>query len=195
MASMEQISPTKIKKKHRHEEHRGDKRKRQSTQRSVEKATEKPSNGHVPESTNDSIQTPPPKPKGTSLLTELPFSVSAGKKRINPFSILAEQTDNNDDANSPPAPSTPPQKLSSVPTSVRRAVQFDGDESDNDDFEYTPSKRKKHGKFPARTPHTPKSPLTSPKKLNKKEHLEARVKELEYERRKLPIWTGTFPQN
>jgi hypothetical protein len=131
-----------------------------------------------------------PKAKEPFSLSDPAFSVSTGKKRINPFSILAS------DANSPTTPSTPPQKHTSIPSSVKKVVQFgdDDDDDDDEDFEYTPSKRKKHTKLLSpRTPQSSKSALTSPKKVSRKDALEARVKELEYERRKLPIWTGTCP--
>jgi len=195
MASVEQTSPTKVKKKHRQEEHHGKKRKRQTPDSSQE-ATENPSNGqHVPENAQDSIQTTTPKPKEPFSLSDSPISVSTGKKRSNPFSLLAQQTEKTSDANSPPPPSTPPpQKHASLASSVKKVVQFNDDDSDDEDFEYTPSKRKKHSKsISPRTPQSPKSAVTSPKKVSRKDALEARVKELEYERRKLPIWTGTCP--
>jgi len=195
MANVEQISPTKIKKKHRHDGHYEKKRKRHTPESSNE-ATENPSNGHVEETAQDSIQQITPKPKEQLSLSDPEFSLSTGKKRINPFSILAQRTETTSDTNSPTTPSTPPQKHTPLPSSVKKVVQF-GDEDDDDDdedFEYTPSKRKKHTKsLSPRTPQSPKSALTSPKKVSRKDALEARVKELEYERRKLPIWTGTCP--
>lgn len=184
MASVERISPTKVKKKRRHEEHHGKKRKRQTSPESSKEATE------------NSLQTPPPKSKDPISLLDSPISLSTGKKRINPFSILAQQSDDTSHANSPTTPSTPPQKPPLLPSSVKKVVQFEDDDSDDDDFEYIPSKRKKHGKLQSpRTSQSPKSPLTSPKKVSRKDHLEARVKELEYERRKLPIWTGMYSRN
>ena len=196
MANVEQISPTKAKKKHRHDGHNEKKRKRHTPESSKE-ATENPSNGqHVEETAQDSIQQITPKPKEQLSLSDPEFSLSTGKKRINPFSILAQRTETTSDTNSPTTPSTPPQKHTPLPSSVKKVVQF-GDEDDDDDdedFEYTPSKRKKHTKsLSPRTPQSPKSALTSPKKVSRKDALEARVKELEYERRKLPIWTGTCP--
>jgi|SRR5271170_8022722 len=195
MTSVEQISPTKAKKKHQHEEHHGKKRKRHSPE-SSKKATENPSNGqHVQEGTQARIQTATPRPKERLSLSDPTLSVSSGKRRINPFSILAQQTETTIDANSPTTPSTPPLKHASIESSVKKIVQFDDDDDDSDDadFEYTPSKRKEHTKLLSpRTPQSPKSAVTSPKKVSKKDALEARVKELEYERRKLPIWTGTL---
>jgi hypothetical protein len=196
MANVEQISPTKVKKKHRDDGHHEKKRKRHTPESSKEEI-ENPSNGqHVHETAQDSIQQTTPKAKETLSLSDPAFSVSTGKKRINPFSILAQQTETASDANSPTTPSTPPQKHTFLPSSVKKVVQF-GDEDDDDDdedFEYTPSKRKKHTKLLSpRTPQSPKSAVTSPKKVSRKDALEARVKELEYERRKLPIWTGTCP--
>ena len=197
MASVEQISPTKVKKKRRHEEHHGKKRKRQTSPESSKEATEKSSKGqHIGNSTKNSLQTPPPKSKDPISLLDPPISLSTGKKRINPFSILAQQSDDTSHANSPTTPSTPPQKPPLLPSSVKKVVQFEDDDSDDDDFEYIPSKRKKHGKLQSpRTSQSPKSPLTSPKKVSRKDHLEARVKELEHERRKLPIWTGMYSRN
>ena len=196
MANVEQISPTKVKKKHRHDGQHEKKRKRHTPESSNE-VTENPSNGqHVQETAQDSIQQTTPKAKEALSLSDAAFSASTGKKRINPFSILAQQTETASGANSPTTPSTPPQKHTSLLSSVKKVVQF-GDEDDDDDdedFEYTPSKRKKHTKsLSPRTPQSPKLAITSPKKVSRKDALEARVKELEYERRKLPIWTGTCP--
>ena len=193
MASVEHISPTKVKKKHRHEERHGKKRKRQTTPESSKEVAQKSSNGeHVGESANDAYQTPPPTTKDTNPFLDSSRSLSTGKKRINPFSILASQYEDISHATSPTTPSTPPHKPPSLPSSAKKVVQFNEDDSDDDDdLEYIPSKRKKHGKFHSpRTPQSPKFSLTSPKKVSRKDHLEARVKELEYERRKLPIWTG-----
>ena len=81
---------------------------------------------------------------------------------------------------------TQPQNHSPSISSSKKVVQFDDDISD-DDPDYSPSKRK-GSKFSPRHSQSPKG--ISPKKVNKKDQLESRKRDLEEERRRLPIWTG-----
>jgi hypothetical protein len=78
------------------------------------------------------------------------------------------------------------QNHSPTTLSSKKAVQFDDGISD-DDSDYSPSKRKGL-KFSPRHSQSPKG--ISPKKVSKKDQLESRKRDLEEERRRLPIWTG-----
>jgi hypothetical protein len=83
-------------------------------------------------------------------------------------------------------PVTQTQNHSPSSPSSKKVVQFDDDISDEDP-DYSPSKRK-GSKFSPRHSQSPKG--ISPKKVNKKDQLESRKRDLEEERRRLPIWTG-----
>ena len=113
------------------------------------------------------------------------FDNSSKVPRQNPFSLPSFSG-----AHSPTngGPVTP-QNLSPSPSSSKKVVQFDDDISD-DDPDYSPSKRK-GSKFSPRHSQSPKG--ISPKKVNKKDQLESRKRDLEEERRRLPIWTGIPP--
>jgi hypothetical protein len=90
---------------------------------------------------------------------------------------------------------TPPPQQSPLSTPVKRVVQFK-DSDDSDDGDYSPKTKRK--KLFTRTstglnlnnPLSPKSAHISPKKISTKEKLLDRKRELELERKKLPIWSG-----
>jgi hypothetical protein len=119
-------------------------------------------------------------------LASLALSGNSSKvPRQNPFSMPSVS-----EADGPTngGPVTPPQNHSPSPSLSKKLVQFDDDISDDSD--YSPSKRK-GSKFSPRHSQSPKG--ISPKKVSKKDQLESRKRDLEEERRRLPIWTGILP--
>ena len=118
-------------------------------------------------------------------LTSLTLSGNASQApRQNPFSLPSFPRSSPLNG----GPLTPPRNDSSLPSS-KRVVQFEDDFSD-DDPDYSPTKRKA-SKFSPRHSQSPKG--ISPKKVNRKDQLESRKRDLEEERRRLPIWTGILP--
>jgi len=87
-------------------------------------------------------------------------------------------------------PQTPPPKSSPQGSPSKRVIQFSEDSSQDNDSDYKPHvKRKKRlNLLSPRHSQSPKA-LTTPVK---REELASRKLELEYERKKLPIWTGMF---
>lgn len=115
-------------------------------------------------------------------------------KRTNPFSMSTENTPT--PKRSPPTPTkagvlTPAPSISkSTLLSSKRVVQFHGSD-DSDDSEYVPQSKRKESTL--LSPHLGKSikgNLLSPKKVDNREKLLNRKRELQEEREKLPIWTG-----
>ena len=134
----------------------------------------------------DSLNTPPPSSAQSVDKRQNPFFMSAPKISLLDTTLIPSRSEVN--AVTPP-PRSPP---SSTPT--KKTVQFK-DSEDSDDSDFTPkTKRKtrpkllspKHGPSPV----SPKVAPLSPKKISTKSKLLDRKRELELERKKLPIWTG-----
>jgi hypothetical protein len=156
---------------------------------------EVPSNGIHQETAEEKVVDGLSSPQRPILSGSLPFSLSSlspGTNRQNPFSLPHIQSPSyvsgakNESAK---LPVTPPQKPSSLTSSPKHVVQLKDDSSDDDDDDdYSPRvKRKGMLKF-----SSPRSPKThgSPKKVSTRDKLLNRKRDLEEERRKLPIWTG-----
>ena len=127
--------------------------------------------------------TPSQKGPSEGPLASLALSENSSKvPRQNPFSLPSFSGTGGSTNGSV----IPPQNHSPSALSSKKAVQFHGDISD-DDSDYSPSKRK-GSKFSPRHSQSPKG--ISPKKVSKKDQLESRKRDLEEERRRLPIWTG-----
>jgi hypothetical protein len=110
-----------------------------------------------------------------------PFSLAGGK---SPFSGADDPADSQSNKHV-----SPPQKLSS-PTSPKKIVQFNEDDITDDDVEYTPPAKRKALLTSPRLPLSPNGTFASPKKINNRDKLQIRKRDLEEERRRLPIWTG-----
>lgn len=129
-----------------------------------------------------------------------PKSVLAqDRKRPNPFGIPSSNTNDITPTSSTYSPGptvslTSPHTPISALSPSKKAVQFNrGDSSDESD--HTPTiKRKALSKISLGRPNpSPKSLLVSPKKIGNKDKLLNRKRELEEERRNLPIWTAREP--
>jgi HrpA-like RNA helicase len=94
---------------------------------------------------------------------------------------------------SDPLPSvhtTPTPKASPILSSPKKTVQVNGDDSSDDDVDYSPPVRRKGFTKFSSPRHAPKALVTSPKKVGNRVKRLNRKEELEEERMKLPIWTG-----
>jgi hypothetical protein len=107
--------------------------------------------------------------------------------RKNPFVLnaLAEHTGNGP-VNGTEGPTTPPPR----PSTDRKVVQFH--DSESSDSEYTPKRNRKGLKISSRTDSISKPSIASSKKVSKRDELLNRKRELQEQREKLPIWTGTL---
>ena len=121
------------------------------------------------------------------------------RKRPNPFAIPSLNTSNITPTSSTSSPK-PTVSITSPPTSIsehspsKRVVQFNGSDS-SDESDHAPTiKQKALSKISlGRSNPSPKSLLASPKKISNKDKLLNRKRELEEERRNLPIWTAREP--
>lgn len=116
-----------------------------------------------------------------------------GGKKLNPFRIPSATSVNalkNASEMTPPLSS--PQVSTVTPSPTKKVIQFHGDDSDDSDQPVVPAKRKiSLGKLSSpRLSQNSKGVLASPRKVPAKEQLLKRKRELEEERRKLPIWSG-----
>jgi HrpA-like RNA helicase len=96
----------------------------------------------------------------------------------------------------PKSPLKSPLRIRPSPSpSHRKVIQFsdqpDADDSSDEDFTPSPSKRRK--KPLAKLGHSPTRLLTSPRKVHNKDELEKKKRDLLEERRKLPIWSAREP--
>jgi hypothetical protein len=174
--------------------HKSDKREKKRKRRSHDKDKNSPNRTmNVEESNLD------PSLKGT--LDDLPKATpspiqspkSSKPRRQNPFSLAGVKSpfsgaDDLADSESKKHVS-PSQKLSS-PTSSKKIVQFNEDDITDDDVDYTPPAKRKALLTSPRLPLSPNGTFASPKKINNRDKLQIRRRDLEEERRRLPIWTG-----
>ena len=117
------------------------------------------------------------------------------RKRKNPFSMASNGTFGGTVAPPIHVPKSSPS--SHIETSVslpsKKIVQF-RDSDDSDDGEYTPKRKPKEFKLLSpRHAKLAKAGLSSPKKVENREKLLNKRRELQEEREKLPIWTGLSP--
>jgi hypothetical protein len=128
--------------------------------------------------TTNGIQTQPsPEPKKAKKLLPIQSSDSSGAPSVSPLQVHGS---------SPTSPAD-----SSVSSPAKKVIQFqESDESDDGD--YTPKrKRKDLNLLSPRHTKLSKPGLISPKKVDTRERLLNKRRELQSEREKLPIWTGT----
>jgi hypothetical protein len=119
-----------------------------------------------------------------------------GEKRLNPFTIPSASSVNPiDNSLKMTPPLSSPQVSTSTPSPAKKVIQFQDDDSDDSDLPaFSPKRKISLGKISSpRHSQNSKGVLASPRKVPAKEQLLKRKRELEEERKNLPIWSG-MPQ-
>jgi hypothetical protein len=200
MATEDGSPSRRAEKKLRKHEKNGKKRKRESREGATRDPEGPSTNGSVIHEKDDKGKSGKPSQEepNTQNVTVTPppsFLPSPEKQRQNPFALpvikspsLAAPSVTNASLE---MPVTPPPKPSSLSISVKKVVQFKEDGS-SDDSDYSPrAKRKRLPPMSSpRHSQSPKGLPASPKKVSTREKLLNRRRELEEERKKLPIWSG-----
>jgi len=202
MDSVEKKKSKDHKKRHRH--NHDEKRHRKKKKRSAEQEEELKLNGTMPlingvdESANNQDASEVTSPQQSNIQNGNHDENSPSPaKRKNPFSVLSSDSSNK--SLSPPdkAPMSSPTSQATTPFSSstpKKVIQFQ--ESDSEDGDFNPKRNRmdfkslspRHAKFP-------KAGFLSPKKIDTRESLRNKRRQLQAEREKLPIWTGRTPHD
>ena len=122
--------------------------------------------------------------------TSVSSNTSPATPRRNPFSLASVKSPFSG-ANTPPdRRPKDTRENSSSPLSSKRVVQFNELDISDDDLDYSPPSKRKGILSSPRHTLSPNGTLASPKKVSNREKLSVRKRDLEEERRRLPIWTG-----
>jgi hypothetical protein len=154
----------------------------------------------TPDAANEQkTQQSPLKPESASMP-----AVSTSNEHVE--EILPSQKHSHDNVSSTPPPlqnattnGTPkspfktPLRIQTAPSSSQRQVvefSYHPDEDDSSDEDFTPSPSKRRKLKALKSGHSPSRLVTSPRKVHNKDQLQQKKRDLLEERRKLPIWSG-----
>ena len=121
-------------------------------------------------------------------------SQSQEERRPNPFTIPSTNTQDTPTNSPKPASRASPSTPLSEQSRSKRVVKFNGgDSSDDSDFSPKDKRRISAKHSVGRHSQSPKAVHVSTKKISNKDNLNRRKRELEEERKKLPIWSAREP--